>query len=332
MALPTVEKTWQISTNNAVPSLQDTDFGRASLCLIKNRLIGFGSSAWTVSGSSNRITSNMAGTDLWLADADLYWAYVGNAHSWIVLRQAGIAPKFEVLFELASGGGMYTPLVIYVSPSAGFGLVNGGTDGTHIVRPTASDEVSLGIKSWGSAGNGVTKSSLWHVTQSTDGQCTRVFATYNNYVLAFWIIDKAKLPVAHWTYPWVVGVVGTENLTGSYGDYAQWTDASNIGTKIDSTITGIRMTTEGPGNGPLGKTMTYTDDNTGEAPLTPVGLLATTAPVRGRKGMLFDMWCGINGSSYNTGPTMYPDDGSRLFTQVNSLVMPWAGALAPQWA
>ena len=332
MALPTIEKSWQVA-NTVVTGGVGAIYNKPAFIAIKGLLKGFGSSAWTVSGSSNSSTSNMTGTDLVLAPADIVVAGDGSPHTWVVLRQAGIATKFEVVLDFTTSAACDS-FNVFVSPSAGFGTANGGTNGSNLTRPTATDQVILGAKLWG-LGVGYSRAgNTWvYAAQSTDGQCTRVFTTWSGMCTAFWIMDKAKLPIAHWSDPWVVGMVGlpTTNL-GYAGGYGYWTDASSLSGKINSTITDIRMTTEGPGDGPLRKTMTYPDDVTGEAPMTPVGLLATTAPVRGRKAMLFDMWCGSNGSGYNTGPTTYPADGSRLFTQVNNLIIPWAGALAPQWA
>ena len=136
---------------------------------VKDALIAFASTPWTMRYSCNSVTAGAAGdgVDRITTNANLVWASAGSAHSWIVLRQTGIATNFELLLSCENAHASGTTLMIVVSPAAGF------TGGTTTARPTATDEVVLNAAAVAWAASAVT-ALRWHLQQSTDGQCTRI--------------------------------------------------------------------------------------------------------------------------------------------------------------
>jgi hypothetical protein len=105
MALPTAVKTHQYDVNVAYAALGTAaaDYKRL-LRGIKNTLIGFASNAWTVVGSSSGIAAGLDAVDRWSADSDLVQAAAGNAHSWIVLKQAQISANYQLIRLVACSG------------------------------------------------------------------------------------------------------------------------------------------------------------------------------------------------------------------------------------
>jgi len=196
MALPTLTKTWQHNVNNAIAALGSAlADNRRLLRSIKNALVGFGTNPWTVRYSSSSAVAGTAGdgVDRWSADSDLVWAAAASAHSWIVLRQTGIATNYEVCFSLEGASATGVAMLAVVSFSAGF------TGGSTTARPTATDEQIFTLTNW--SGNGADVASRWSVMQSTDGQCTRVLVCISGSVTLYWIMDRPANPSTGWANP-----------------------------------------------------------------------------------------------------------------------------------
>jgi len=275
---------------------------------------------WTVWQSCDGVGFGTPGdgVDRWIDYGDLVWA-AGTPRSWIVLRAAGLNTKTALCIDLASGSPNYASIVL--SPSAGFGLANGGTDGTLGAAPTATDGVSISYDSqWG----GTTGVGVWiHAFLSTDGECTRVVLGQANTVCGFWLIDRPKNPVAHWTTPvvgCVLGYAGAVNMTTR----PRLTDDgySPFRTRLGSLYSSLTATYERTDSYII-QAIPVPDEISGEWPLLGVGLLARTPGCRGRKGELYDLWWG---NDYRVTGDMYPGDGSRQFTTIRDLVIPWDGA------
>ena len=320
MTLPTLSKTWNFDVNNTggVNSSAMAD-GQLTLHGIKNAMKAL-PSPWTVISSCDKTTAeNNTGVDLLDVSTKLYWAYSGSAHSWIVLEQAGVGAGFQVCFDLNQYSAYQWNA--FVSPSAGFGSVNGGTNGTTLNRPTATDEINIsGGGSWGPPNSAFILK--WHLMQSTDGECNRLIICNKN-TCGFWIFDKPRDPITAWTVPVIAGGYGTGG-TANAADYTQWNTGS---THLFSRITDVvnfYMTGECIALNMWPKLITGPDDLNGEWPMLPIGLVCSVAPHRGKKGTVYDLWWGstgvVNGSTY-------PDDGTRQFVQFDHLIFPWNGSL-----
>jgi hypothetical protein len=327
MALPTLLKSWQFNVNQQIGSWSTAlAANQSAMQTIKLSLKGFSLSPWTVWGSCNgRVSTpsfgNGDGVDYWVSPAtDILWAASGN-HSWIVLRQAGLGAKSAICIDLLSASSWLATIVF--SPSAGFGATNGGTDGTSSARPTATDEVVLlSAGAWGGY-NGVYTWRL-HVMQSTQGECTRVAMMRNGASVGLWMFDTVKNPVTGWTTP-VVGLVVGDSALANAATYANLSSALNTKGRMAGDACTYYMTYEAYGTTGLPSVVTSPDDDSGEWPLYPVGLVqSSSVKHRGRKGELFDFWWGP--ARPLTGDT-YPDDATRVLIQHGNTVHPWDGSV-----
>lgn len=324
MAIPTLDKTWQFNVNQVVPQGTGGNTWRRMMRLIKNSLIGFGSSPWTVRGSSNSVSGAMDTTDRWSADTDLVWSSAGGvAHSWIVLRQTGIATNYELLIDLTAASSFTNSCQRYISPSAGF------TGGSNTTRPTATDEIQLPASSQSFGPTSADGTFIIHAMQSTDGQCTYVFLMTLNYVCAILMFFKPKNPVSGWTNP-SAGMWETENIYNS-STANDCADASIFQSTTPSlrgrgvSTMDIFLTTEGYNGQTLSTYFTTPNDFNGQYPMLPVGVASVTTSNRGRHGQVFDLWAG-NFSPIFTGYT-YPSDTSRQFCQFGIFIVPWNGSI-----
>lgn len=323
MALPTLDKTYQYNVNQNAASLGVIlDNGRQLMRMIKNSLIGFGTLPWTVRYSCDGTTAGSAGdtVDRWAADANLVWS--GTTHSWIVLRQTGIATNFELCIDLANANSYVTTFV--VSPSAGF------TGGTTSARPTATDQIVLPETDWGHYAS-TTATYKLHVLQSTDGQVTHVVVFSNNLLTGHWMFQKPKNPVSGWTNPSVSLVTGVTGSVASPSSDAYTFDNFLPGTtsfrgRGTGTMT-IFLAAEGTSTALTAASSVFAapNDFSGEYPFFTCSVNSTTASHRGRHGLLFDTWLGLDIT--NNGDT-YPNDTSRQFLQIATQIIPWNGSVA----
>lgn len=316
MALPALAKTWQHSVNNSSPAQGSaaTD-NRRMLRLIKDALVGFGSNPWTVQGSCNgaggagSFSQPPGGTDKWLTDADLVGNTAGSNHSWIVLRQTGIAANFELCIDLAASTA--NACTIVVSPAAGF------TGGSATARPTATDEIVL-ISTTTFTANSADVAIRWSVSQSTDGQCTRIWWAAAGAVCGWMLFDKPGNPTSGWSNPsasWAMtGVPTAANLFGSNGRMRSGSTNGNVCMLVEGYTTNL-----GPNDTVFGNIANEIDS---AWPMYPLGFACVTTGVRGRHGSLVDAWAGS--AAVGTGDT-YPNDASNQFVQIGALILPWNG-------
>lgn len=324
MALPTKDKTWQYSVNNTKGAsgtvLADT---QQTVLQIKTSLIGFSTLPWTVSGSSNSSASSMDGTDRWSTSTNLVWGT--GAHSWIVLRQTGLATKFELCFDLSNASSVNMTIVL--SPANGFGTANGGTNGSTSARPTATDEiVVLSNTVWG---DNLSSTQLYrvHCMQSTDGACTRVLVTNNLYPVTVLIADKPKNAISGWTTPWVMGFRASSSTTTSGARVQDWNDIARLNFKPSSSLTSGLLYMATPfvvsssiierGTGQL------VNDLTGVREYWPIVYICDLPPLRGIWGETYDMYFGdpglMRGVQFDSTP-------SKEWVYTNDLILPWDGS------
>lgn len=337
MSLPTLAKTWQFSLRNAVTA-QGTVLatGRRLMRSIKNALKGFGTNPWVVQYSCDSSTAGSAGdlVDRWTTDANLTWANPGSAHSWIVLRQTGIATNFEICIALNSASSIPSSISLVVSPSAGF------TGGTTTARPTATDEVVV-ISQTGWGASAATDSNyVFDVMQSTDGQCTRMMIHEGGIsAVGIWMFEKPKNPTPGWTNPSVFLAFGSFG-TGQI-QYNNLSNSNTTTTCLRARVAGVNYSLQMTGEGMnSGQTGLWGQTTAGQQPndidssftMMPIGITGTAVGVRGRHGTLFDVWWGSGG--VNAADT-YPNDATRQFAQfgsgttTGSIIFPWDGGAAP---
>lgn len=323
MPLPSLDKTWQYSLN-----INGGTSGATAMLALKNALIGFGSSAWTVVSSSN--SSTAGNTDKWVTSGNIVFALAGNAHSWMVLKQTGILSNFQVCLDcLIISGGSQDVVNIFISPSSGF------TGGTTAARPTATDEINVnhanGSQLFGPAANFGSHTIRSHVWLSSDGQCTRIVNCSNALVYCFLAIDVPKAPVASWTNPWVViYAVQPESIAVTSPGWARYTDINHAAIKsfgkFGSTTFNFFITSEGCVASMLGEQQTFVSDiDAGWPVFGPPGIYSTTIGARGRHGELFDLWWG---STTRANGDHYPASAARTFVQACHLILPWNGGAA----
>lgn len=318
MALPVLQKTWQFNVNQAAITAHND-----LLYKIKVAMVSFGSNPWTVVGSSNSVTANSS--DNWTSASSVVFQNNGAAHSWIILKQVGIATNFQVLIVARRnpGGGSDVMFVLY-SPSAGF------TGGTTTARPTATDEVPFDTDNaslpTNSANLAVTAARL-HAMQSTDGQCTRIFIYVNSIPQTMLLFDKPRNPVPGWTIPHVAFYAVQQYNTGAsvaQVTYAKLNDLANrTKSKVGTTQFDLFITSEGCITSMIGEQQNFVNDlDNNTYPILPMGLFSTTASARGRHGELFDLYWGatVIGEGDN-----YPDDATKQFVQFGDFVHPWNG-------
>lgn len=317
MALPTLVKTWQFNVNNQVTT-QATALitNQTQLLAIKNALIGFATNPWAVRYSCDSTVAGTAGdgVDRWASIANLVWAAAGTAHSWIILRQTGIATNYDlcIALEPTSGGG--STLVIVVSPSAGF------TGGTTTARPTATDEIAFAPFAWANSSN---SSARWSVMQSTDGQCTRVMTAWSAAPQTFLMFDKPTNTSVGWSNPSVTAVVNNTgmtayNLVGGVTTNFKMRALSITGTQAYLTAEGVASNTI-PTDIVFGNIANEID---GTWAMCPVGIVCTTSGIRGRHGTIQDLWLG---SAARSSGDRYPASGTGLFAQFLGVILPWNG-------
>lgn len=331
MAVPTLSKSWQFDVNKQVGSLAALPAcNQNAMSALKESLRGFGSAAWGVWGScyghvSSPQFGNGDGVDYWRTTgvgdpAKLIWG-TGN-HSWIVLTQSGLSSKAAICIDLNSASSWLVTVVL--SPSAGFGTANGGTNGTASARPTASDQiVLLNGAAWG----GYNGTLTWrqHVLMSTDGKCTRILMMKNGASSGLWLLDVAKNPVDGWAIP-VVGLAYGSSDGSGVASYANFSTAANTWGKMGADTCSFYMTGEAYGATGLQTVSTVPDDETGEWPLFPIGLQSTSSSHRGRKGEVFDLWWSGGG-----GGLTYPDDDTRQLIGFGAFAFPWNGSVPWVW-
>ena len=306
MALPTLAKTWQYNVNNLSPSQGSAlASNKRVIRLIKDAMIGFASSPWTVVSSSNASVANSS--DNWASDTDI--TMDSGAHSWIVLKQTGIASNFQICFDLNSASSYYMTYV--VSQSAGF------TGGSTTARPTATDEMVC-LSSSQYSNNAADIGLRWSVMQSTDGECTRILICGAGSLKSIMILDKPANPITGWTNPfytfWQINATYSTYFTNYVGKI-----------RAGSTDGTINYLQEGWNSRLASEDITWgniANEISGEWGMYPLGFACDTTGIRGRHGSVYDLWAGS--SSVAAGDT-YPADGSNQFVHFGCLIFPWNG-------
>lgn len=325
MTMPTVEKTWQFDLHNLIVGETEDVGNQKLLWMIKDKLINFGSTPWTVVGSSDSVSADSipsTSNDYWVDYTDCVWGVAG-VHSWIVLKQTGIASNFQLLLSCETSSTTYYSyrMSVSFSPAAGF------TGGSTSAPPTATDEVVVfapaGTVNWTTAN--VATNMVVDFMQSTDGQCTRVLVFVDARIVSLICVEKAKNPLGTWTTPSFV--LWSTDVDADAVTYALFHDASTkVFSGVSAATTNLYCATIGAGANACGELMTGFNNLSEEYDLYPIWFFSNTAGRRGVLGLMYDCWFGsVIGP--HTGDT-FPGTG-RTHIQLGELVMPWDGATQP---
>ncbi len=326
MTLPVLSKTWQFppaGANIIVPGQIDAlSTKHRVLRAIKDALKSFVSSPWTVRGSSNAVAAGLDSVDRWTTDADVVSTSSGGvAHSWVVLRQTGIATNFELLIDCYDGNG--TGYVsIYVSAAAGF------TGGSITARPTATDEVLAGNHIPVVPAFGTGPRVIVHAWQSTDGACTRLDVWQGGVQTAFWLFEKPKNPTVGWTNPSVSFI---SNGAATFSEIFYNSTPTRTRGRFGSTWADMSFTAEysysiAPGSyhvASADEIGAQPNDFDGSWPFLPIGIVSKTVGSRGRHGQLHDIWW--KPKAVGRGDTFPNDSAARQFVALGEIILPWTG-------
>ena len=326
MSLPDLENTWQFDVNNANTAGATFATSAAKLLYsIKAALVGFTSNPWTVVSSSN--ASSYGASDLWLSENNITFTNTAANHSWIVLKQTGMASNYQICLDCYFNN---TPVGIFVtimvSPSAGF------TGGGLAARPTATDEFPID----GTIGTTTPSSpylfgqptsgafaSVSHVMMTEAGDATRIVCCYNAVSTCYIFFEKIRSPITGVTTPFIHGQQSNVSFPGTnQPSLTLWYSGQSAIFQQSATHRRVYLTGEAY-NGSLVSSVSAVSDINSAWLFSPVGLYCNTAGVKGRLGYISDIWWGAS-SGVGSGDT-YPDDTTRQFVQFGNMVFPWNG-------
>jgi hypothetical protein len=273
-----------------------------------------GTAAWTVVGSCNSASFNMAGTDLLVAPANIV-QNTGN-HSWIVLKQPlqGAAPGFlQVCFDWNTNDSTQC--------SVSFSIAAGYTGGAINARPTATDQVVV------FSGNSVVSSAAAtgscgvNCIKSTDGKVTRMILSKDGTpeTRAFWAFEELLDVESYWTSKTVVAVVGLTqaNLTGA-SNLFNYQGGSHAGRMSWASTYSYQLSDANAG------TMMHRPDYGGAWPVFPCGMFNDVGASKGKLGNFADLWA----ASYTVPTGEYfagAGGGDFQYVNIKGLVFPWNG-------
>jgi hypothetical protein len=328
MPLPTKVKTWQYNVNSAQGNsgTRATDLQQV-MYFYKTAVTTFATLPWTCSGSCNSAASSMDGTDRWTSSATLVWGLPTVAHSWIVLRQTGIATKYEVCIDLAYSDKERCAVVV---STVGFGTANGGTDGSTTARPTATDEYAVLTTAnyWTDNYTSGTQGYKCHCLQSDDGQCTRFYAcnTYQGCVATVFSFEKPISPISSWTNPWFSVSYGSANRALSALRTVIVNDTAVVKFRQSNLNSSAYLATLFYIAGAAGEQAAgqVPNDVSGEWPFYGIKIYSESTGARGKVGGVYDMYYGpttlTNGDQFDAA-------GSCEWAFLNDLIIPWNGTV-----
>lgn len=323
MSVPTLEKTWQVSTYSNTPSgslEQDTD----NLFIgIKAALKALSSSAWTVVSSCNGTT--VSASDLISAHTDINHNSAGNAHSWIVFLTSSGA---HALFDFNSG--TVQKVTISWSPGALF------TGGSTTAAPTATDsQVLFNDGYWAGSLSATGGQYRGHVLSTTDGACTRVFVCAGGVCAGYWCFETAANPISGWTNYRIASASGIGNTSTDTTllNVANWLGAAKYSAKGLAAATMPLILTAESTLGSNATVLSALDEanqisvnygSTAKYQVIQPGLFHTaTTGQRGRHGYVFDLF--FTNATLATSDAA-PAGGGHTFQVIGDMLIQTGGA------
>jgi len=260
----------------------------------------------------------------------------------MVLRNTAIATNFEICIDLSQTSSDFDNLTFVYSHTAGF------TGGSITARPTATDEYVVGSATdWGVGDLSSTAGSsnvIYHIWNSTDGECTRVVFTHNRRVTGVWMFEALRNPVSGFANDHVVIYSNSTGTTPiSAGLYLNVRDASSESTNVSfsrlpngPTNTKVRLASEGTDQEPLVGKEQIMNLVELEWAFYPISVVSNTDPNKARLGEIYDLWFGSGGLNNLSGGTsserngiLIPSNGTKKFAMFDSFVLPWDGSTIP---
>lgn len=327
MALPTVQRTWTITPNNAITYVSLNDTMARFLFGVKQFLVANG---YTVQGSSDGTTGAMDATDRWITFSNVTTrgGTAATPQSWIVLRD-GNGVDILITYQ---GSADHTARVSF---SPGQLYVAAGTP-TH--QPTATDEQLLSNSPFNMIGAETTNRRWNGWVDSVSKSCRFMMFSATSVVGHAWGVEEVD-PASFgsgvsWTPPvWGFAIGNAANalpngtsvglakvVVGSIMASGNWIQlgAENIGGS--STMYNWFGTVQPGLQGGAGY------------PIWPLIIGSNTAGRVGKLGKLYDWWIGRTGVA--PGDTY----GTLQFIHVNCAfgsfstpagIWPWDGTTTP---
>ncbi len=327
MALPTLQKTWQIDANLFVNAMGTTDHCSRVLHGIKESLIGFSTNPLTVAGSGTTAAAAMDAVDRWISPASLTWGT--GAHSWIVLERVD---GIQICFDLNNSSA--TSIDVVVSLSGAF------TGGSTTARPTASDEFEN--VQWNKEATSSTTYYIgfyntsqatcrYHVWNSTDGLSQRVVGFRRANTCFFWRFELIDPVSPNFDPPFIASIVNShtssyeEALESQYfldiwGYFEQYKKGSFRANSVNSYLYQTSLRSEWP----MASWALVAEDIDGLLQMTEVVYVSRTTGTRGVLGTSHDLWV-TNEAIVNNGDSFPDDPDDRQFTCAGCVVLPWTG-------
>lgn len=317
------ELTWQLNVNQGFTGGSAAASMESTLLALKNSLIGFASSPWTVAGSSNKTVAAMDGVDRWSTTTDLQWTSTG-IRPWIVLEQAGMN-GLQLLLSAPKISGTIPTMYWSVSPSGGFTGGNVTPASLTTNMPSATDEQIL-------LSNAIflttsTTRNILHVWQSSTGSCTRwcIYTPSTSRFANVTMLETVKEPVTGWAIPYFFYTSAAVNpamaasvVTNGFGIHG--------GTKYAA---GLSWESYASGATPL-----HVDEHgsinriTNQFGAYPMGVVSMAVGMRGKHGVIYDSWWGPGILKANNIDPYFSTltFDSNTFVQIDEMIWPWNGA------
>jgi hypothetical protein len=353
MSLPTVEKTWQFTVNNAFGALGSSyDTNRHMAWDIKNLLINSGSiytwtnaaggtitpaNTWTVYYSyaqNGTIGTPGDGVDRWTTYQQVAGFQTGFGNgSWIVLRNTAIdaSGNFQLMIEIDNSTHNANldaqNWKVVISRAAGF------TGGDANNLPSATDQIALANSTAGNNGIVVGVDATHNVGYalhgmiSTDGKVHRIIVSRGNNVSLLLEFEKSGDLAGQWTTAELAIIAARSDgndgpSTTGYGLINAGANSSGVWGLVNNGSFFASLSGRGY-NGGLYATTLGINAFTNDYIIEPVGIMAARSTAwPGRHGVVTDLWW----SNAPAGST-FPPGGTRQFAQFGTIMVPWNGTV-----
>lgn len=332
MALPTIQRTWTYDTNNRITYTSLVQVMRELLFSYKEFLKLNG---YTVVGSSDGTSADMAGSDFWVSatNAGIRGASAATVQSWIVLQAAN---GIRILMTYQGA----TDDVCRLSFSHNVYTLAGTP--TH--QPTTVDEQILTTTA-SHIGSETSGDRLWHGWVDSTDTMFRFAVARAGISRSCWGVevseDKTDPGSITWDGTW--GWHGTSATSGFFGAASSINQlilyaAAGVSTKVARPLVSstpincqcfLGVETYGA-DGTLWMNVQPELQGVLGYPIRPLFLGSNTTGGRGKLAHLYDWWAGRSTGSNANDADVY---GANQFIQLagtSGLVWPWDGSV-PIW-
>lgn len=356
-AAPSQSRTWQFQVNTTVAAQATATLTCARMLrFAKDAMLGTG--AWTDSANAATASSgnwsvvsscdgsggagsfgNNDNVDRWDTDAKFVWAAPGGNHSWMVLKQTGMAGGPHYLYlDLNQAGLPHRLQAGWSTTLYTNGTATAAPSGANLtLSGTAASPYPLAASfNWG--GPSANAACTMHVMKSADGKATRVIFTRNGWGVGLWIFDELQNAPAGWTAPAVCYLSGADSASAPVSDTAlvqgQMANGGNAISlvSVNSNVALACMHLHYFGANSLVTTPTVANDMAAAWPAYRIGVYVRPnqgmpqpagTPIvnaRGYCGVIRDLWWVQ--SQLGEGDTM-PAAATKNFVVLGDTLHPW---------